>query len=510
MTCSHSFDPRGPRRARAAISCMRPSEDPGAGFGRRLFPFAAAIMGVAALASCAGVKARSVPSTPDAASAAAPRVLPGVGSSTDFRVRSAASYRVPARAEVPDLSGLVRLDALLPLLLTRNPTIAAAHARLVAATERYPQAIALPDPMVEATYFTRNAMAPNADFPRYSLMFRQEIPFPTTIALRGRGAAKEAEAEGFRYEAVVRDAVTRLKESHAERAYLADAARVERAVADVYRRYADVARGGIEPGRTSLPESYRAEALVAQAGYDLQVIEAQRSVEDERLRALLDLPAGTVLGEPEDAGSIAPVMADTNALVRRAYEYSQELHAAHADTEAAEIGARRAHAEETAPTFYLGAGLMKNDQFDMDTGSREDSSVVTFGLSIPVGNPGRRAAAREADAFAFAARASETAERLRVRTEVARAAFRLRNAERLATLYEATLLPQAEAALLRSQEMVKEGKESLASSLELAATWQGLRIARARAIADHAQAVAALERLLGTSATRVPTTEVAR
>ena len=80
----------------------------------------------------------------------------------------------------------------------------------------------------------------------------------------------------------------------------------------------------------------------------------------------------------------------------------------------------------------------------------------------------------------------------------------MNNSARLAQLYGGELVPQAEAALLRSQEMVREGKESLASSLELAATWQQLRLAELRSVADHAQALAALERLLGTSAVPAP------
>jgi len=110
---------------------------------------------------------------------------------------------------------------------------------------------------------------------------------------------------------------------------------------------------------------------------------------------------------------------------------------------------------------------------------------------------------READANLRAARADEMDRRAKLAADVARAAFRLRNAQRLAELYGRELVPQAEQALVRSQSMMAEGKESLASSLELAAMWQQLRLAELRASADHAQALAALERLLGTSAAPV-------
>jgi outer membrane protein TolC len=404
----------------------------------------------------------------------------------------------PAATPAPELSGPLRLETLLPLLLERNPGVRAARARLEAAAERYPQAISLPDPMVEGQWYTKNAMAPDESFHRWNLMIKQEFPFPTVLSLRGDAATKEAAAEALRYEASVRDAVADLKDVEAERAYLAGAARVQAALRDVYRRYAELARGDVANARTRLPESFRAEALLAQAGYEVTLVDEVRRVEDQRLRALLALPASTSLGDPADAPPPAGLDADVDALARRALAYNQELREAGVEVEAAEIGKKLAK-WEYAPTFEIGAAKMKNDDFDAATGEKNDSDVVTFGLTIPIWFGAKAAKVREADAKLRAARASESMERERVTADVARVGFRLRNAGRLATLYGRELVPQAEKALVRSQAMIQEGKESLASSLELAATWQQLRIAELRAVADQAQAIAALERLLGTS-----------
>ena len=85
--------------------------------------------------------------------------------------------------------------------------------------------------------------------------------------------------------------------------------------------------------------------------------------------------------------------------------------------------------------------------------------------------------------------------------DVAMAAFQARTTQRLADLYAKTLVPQAELARTAADARVRAGEESLASSLELAATWQQMSIARLRAETDHARAIAALERILGTTAT---------
>jgi len=409
----------------------------------------------------------------------------------------------PAIDALPNLDKPLRLEDLLPLLLRRNPGVRAARARLEAAAERRPQAIALPDPMVEATWYARNAMDASNSFARWNLMIKQEFPFPTVLLLRGDAATKEAEAEALRYEAAVRDAVADLKDVEAERAYLVGAGRVQEALRDVYRRYADVARGDVASGRARLPESFRAEALVAQAGYELTLIDEVRRVEDQRLRALLALPATLALGEPADAAPPAGLDADVDELSRRALAYNQELREAGVEVELAEVGKRLAR-WNYAPTFSLGAGEMKNDEFDAASGRKSDSTVVTFGLTIPLWVPAKAAGVREADAKLRAARAEEAGRRERLVADVARTGFRLRNAGRLAALYGRELVPQAEKALVRSQSMLQAGAESLSSSLELAATWQQLRIAELRAQADQAQAIAALERLLGTSLVATP------
>jgi outer membrane protein, heavy metal efflux system len=157
--------------------------------------------------------------------------------------------------------------------------------------------------------------------------------------------------------------------------------------------------------------------------------------------------------------------------------------------------------------FSVGAGEMRNDEFEMETGDRRDSTVVTFGLTLPIWFPAKAAGVRASDAKVRAARAAESGRRERLVADVARAGFRLRNANRLAALYGRELVPQAEKALLRSQSMLRESGESLASSLELAATWQQLRIAELRAVADEAQAIASLERLLGASLVATPENE---
>jgi outer membrane protein TolC len=399
----------------------------------------------------------------------------------------------------PALAAPVRLADLLPLLLARSPRVAAARARLEAAAQRRPQVVSLPDPTVEARYYLDNAMAPDSAPTRWELMVTQEIPLPWMLALRGEAADAGTKAAALRYEATVRDAVADLHDIHAERRYLAGAEAVQTQLRAIYARYADVARAGMRDGAARLPESFRAEALAAQAEYDVRVIADMRAVEDARLRALLALPPGAPLGPPADAPAVLALDATNDALLARALEWNQELRAMGADVEMARLDARMAR-WNYAPMPMVGVGKMFNDDYDMETGKTRDSTTVTFGVTLPIWRPRLEAGVREADANLRAARADESAMRSMLAADVAMTAFQVRTTARLAALYAGTLVPQAERAMAAADARVRQGEESLASSLELAATWQQLSLARLRAEADHVRAVTALERMLGTTA----------
>ena len=154
-----------------------------------------------------------------------------------------------------------------------------------------------------------------------------------------------------------------------------------------------------------------------------------------------------------------------------------------------------------APMLVVGASRMFNDDFDMEAGKTRDATTLSFGITLPIWRAKLSAGVREADANLRAARSDESGMRSMLAADVTMTAFQVRTTARLADLYRRTLVPQAERALTVAEARVRDGQESLASALELAATWQQMTLARLRAEAELARAVAALERLLGTTLT---------
>jgi outer membrane protein TolC len=116
---------------------------------------------------------------------------------------------------------------------------------------------------------------------------------------------------------------------------------------------------------------------------------------------------------------------------------------------------------------------------------------------VPLWLPKDNAAIRQARANERAAALEKMDAVQRVRDRLARAWFRLRNADRLNRLYRDVLVPRARAAASTSEDLLATGKGTLAGTLETVAVYHQFRLAAARASADHGQALADLEVAIG-------------
>ncbi len=418
-------------------------------------------------------------------------------------LRESGSREDAGTAPADDLVGRIATGVsyadLLRGVLDRNPAVAAARARWQAALEKHPQALTLPDPMLSFQYYTRVSMNPAAP-QRVDAMLSQEIPFPAKIALQGDLALREAEMARLAYDMALRDAAAEARQALLELAYIDRAQEAVAATAEILARYATVAAGELAAGRTSLPEEIRARTLLAQSGYDRTLLEDLRRAEEQRIRGLLRLPPGAAVG-PAAPVDFRPVAARLDDLYRLAEARSQELAMARVrlDMAGLEVAVAR---WEFAPDLQVGGLWMRNME---DAGGEfMGGRAFTFGLTVPIWVLAKSARVREAGALENAAGADREAVVEGIRTGAARLYFRAVNAGRLVLLYRDTLIPQAEKSLLLAETLFREGRGSLAGTLETALAWQNFQLAYRRALSDHGQAVAMLEMVIGASVTETP------
>ncbi len=395
---------------------------------------------------------------------------------------------VASLAQQVDLASVLRLTA------ARNPRIAAARARWKAAIEKHPQAISLPDPMVElAVHYEEDRRGPQ----EWEYSFRQGIPFPTKILLEGDRADREAAIERQRYEAVIRDELVEVQEAFHELAYLARAGETMARVEDLMQRYAAFAAGELARGGGTLPESFRAEAQRAQLQYDRILVRELEETERARLRSLAGLRPGHALGVVA-APPFRPVRSRLPDLYALAESHNQELKAAGLSIDLALVEVDLAR-QSRIPDLELMV-----EWSAPDSGEEHDRWKALVGFNLPVWEHRNAARVRQAHALREAAAADRRSELARVEAAVARLHFRLHNMERLVVLYRDTLVPHALQAMNSAEDLHRSGRASLAAVLETAAAWYNFQLAHQRAVADHAQALVRLEQVLGTTVERMP------
>ncbi|MGE3537865.1 MAG: TolC family protein [Candidatus Tectimicrobiota bacterium] len=422
-----------------------------------------------------------------------------------------ASTRVhrPSGRELPQLAGSATteepfalvmqlrekttLEVVLRLAADHSPRVRAAAQRWQAATHKRAQAVTLPDPKVEASYFIRQVDD------RWMLSLSQEIPYPGKLLLGGRIADADAQTAHIRYQAAIRDALAEAKEMYFELYYIDRAQHITAAIKSLYERYAALAAGGKEVGKTKLPETFRAESQRAQLGYDLLLLQEMRATEAQRLRAIMGMQGENDLGPTEDVAMPLPLGTSLQTLAAVAEQHNQELLAAGVEIERAGYQTRLAR---QAPIPDLMVGVSYTDMLEVP--SSKNPLSVNIGVSIPLWFGKYRAMEKEARAMAEAMQSEQVATQLQVRSDLGRAYFRLKNAGRLVQLYNDTLVPQARQALQSVEELYRKGDATLAAILELTATVHNFELARLRATADYYQNVARIERVLGMALTLTP------
>lgn len=300
------------------------------------------------------------------------------------------------------------LEAVLRLAAAQSPLVSAAAHRWQAATHKRAQAVSLPDPRVEASYFVRQVDD------RWMVSLSQDLPYPGKLLLGGRIADAETQVAYIRYQMAIRNALAEAKEMYFELYYIDRAQQITTAIQRLYERYAALAAGGTSVAQTKLPETFRAESQRLQLGYDLVLLREMRATETQRLRALMGLRGDSDIGPTEDVVRPLPFEITLEALYAMAERYNQELLAAGVEVERA---GHQTQLARQAPIPDLMLGVSYTDMIDVP--SNKNPLSVNVGISVPLWLGKYRAMAREAHALEEAMKAEQVAAQAQVRSDLA-------------------------------------------------------------------------------------------
>jgi outer membrane protein TolC len=335
---------------------------------------------------------------------------------------------------VPSGDDLPGLEA---YALRHHPALAVAAAEHQAATARVDQAGSLPDPVFmwgEMLEPVETRVGPQQRI----LSFQQPLPWPGTLAARGRSADALAAAAVASEQVTALRIVADVRRAWAQAAWLAETRLVMRRQAELLSSLEDAVRVAYEAGQARYADLLQIQVALARLEDRLQGLDDQRETARARLNAALGRDPAAALELP---ARLAPPPTDGDDGPRTPHPLLTLLDQRAAAARHEATAARRAG----WPGFTLGLDWIQVGPARMDgvDGSGQDAVVARVGVSIPLWRGKHDGAADAAEARARVAQAERRAQDQQLAARITAATVAFHDAERRRQRYAADLIPRA-------------------------------------------------------------------
>jgi outer membrane protein TolC len=418
------------------------------------------------------------------------------------RLRELSAVAADAGRTAALVAGDFALEDAEVLAVLRSPRVRSAEGELRAALEAYSQVENLDDVRRAYAAFSAELMTGvggmgDRDSPAML------SPSPGLLALQGAIVSEAVRAARESLEIERRDVVTAVRRACWDLAYRERAAALAERSLSALAGLEEAARARYEAGKTSLPELLGAGVDRERLRTEIVTLREERRAAAARLGALIDLPAGALVGSPAVAppGAAVPPVA---ALVPIALAHRQELRRMRADASRMERMIEMA-GKEVLPGYTPRLSLFENRAaVQVGIAAAEETFPTTAAAGEGAGAPRRpwsgvgQAYLRETRAALGALRSRIRAEELDTASRVQDAWFAVDRARREGASYRERIGALSRLAADVAEENYRAGTGSLTEAL--AAVSGRLEVERetARREADLGIAVAELGALLGT------------
>ncbi|MFO1094054.1 MAG: TolC family protein [Planctomycetaceae bacterium] len=383
----------------------------------------------------------------------------------------------------------LQLDWLVAEVLRRNPNRQAAIAAWQAAAQRYPQAVALDDPLLQ-TMISPSGLASDQVNGAYMVGVAQKVPWSGKRELRGTQSQWEQTATQWD----ARDTDLRLTEAAklAYFEYYLTARRLEVNAESglAVREYRDTARSKYETGQVTQQDVLQTDVELAQLARRHIELEREQHIAVARINTLLHRLPTTALPPPPQSLEIDGELPPSEVLSVWAVESRPDLLAM-----SARIQSERASIELARKEFYPDFEFMaRYDAFWQEQPLRP---MVGMNMNVPINQRRRHAAVNEAIFRLNKMCAEYTAEADNVRNDVQAAYERLTASRQIVELYDSTILQAAEANVAAANAEYTAGTVDFLRLVAAQREVIELREQRFEAVAEYHVRKAELERLVG-------------
>lgn len=395
----------------------------------------------------------------------------------------AAPLSVEARGNASEKANLNGLESYLSRAQAANPQLKAFRQRYEAATQRIPQASALPDPMFQVTNFVESVQTRTGPQENVFLL-SQKIPWFGKLGSREDAASAEAQALWFAYQDQQLILARRVSLAFYEYAYIQDAIRLTRENLDLLQNFEPIVEEKVRAG-ADLNALLRLKVEIGRVDDKAQTLEQKRIAQSARLAELLALPADTIFPFPE--WSQPEIVTPDGPSMARAIEANNpELKMLERKIQSAE--ARRELARlESYPDITLGLNYIQTGEPEVMPNT-PDAGQDPWGVTVAVNLPiwfGKYSAAKAEALATQRANEQEWSNRLnQLRSELSTSLALLKDANRQLALYGDELLGLAGQAVENSRSAYESGRTGILEVIDSERSLLDLQLLYHRAAAD--------------------------
>lgn len=388
----------------------------------------------------------------------------------------------------------LQLADLVTTALANNPEILAAQKDYEAARQRPARESSLPDPTLSLGYSSNGGPLPGQQLGQsptsnIGLSVSQEIPFPGKRRLRGDIAAKEAEAEFWRYQAVQLNVRSRVIQAYHRLHHTYAALDILQHGKELLVETLRVSEARYSAGKTAQQDIFKAQVQLSMMEIRIIRLQQERTVTEVEINSLLNRVPGSPLGEPinDEPGALPMTLDDLLAKASaNSPELERRLKIIARNELRVNLARKNLHTDYTISAGYFNQGTMPAMY----------QARVDIPLQIHADRNQRHALNEQVDLLSQTRRNFEAGEQdlqFRVRETWAAA----ETAWRLVKIYDDTILPQSQLTVDSSIAGYESGATDFVSVLNNLATRIDVEQQRHEEEMNFEVAVARLEEMTG-------------
>ncbi|MCC6494416.1 MAG: TolC family protein [Pirellulales bacterium] len=398
---------------------------------------------------------------------------------------------VPLPAATTQAGEQLDVEALVEQVLAINPDIRSAAAAWRAAAQRYPQQVALDDPMF-GFMLGPGSWGNDEVEDAYTLEASQKIPWPGKRYIRGDIARAEANAAYFeageqrlRIAEATRLAFYQYFLSHRQLAVLSEST-------GLLQDFREIAVSRYEASAVEQQDVLLADLELAELKRRQLELTRQEGVARARINTLLLAPPDGALPAPPDTLPADETLIAADELRAIALAQRPDLAA-----QAARIRSERYAVELAYKEFYPDLEVVaRYDAFWQEQPLRP---MVGMNLNVPLNKRKRFAAASEARARVAKEQADFDAKTVEIAYEVEQTYRRVEESQQTLNVYRTSILPTARHSIDAARASYLAGRLDFLRLIESQRQLLSLQDEYYGAVAEYRQRLAELERLVGAS-----------